>query len=374
MTLYAKKHGFALVMTMMMTSLIIMITTFISYRATMFLPYAKIAIHQQKARQLALGGIQLAISQLSEIKESEETQETPNTKNKKQDTKLNDTHIAKKLIQSIIPLLGIMQSVPLKKHIDGINGSIQFCITSEHGKINLNQLYDFEKHQFIDDSEKISEDQKKKGSKQLLVEIFDAIQKTMGGKSLFESFEKFLKQRQYRLDDITELLTAPGFDIFKDYVFYAPLTTSQESKESKPLYLADLFTLESGSKTVEPWLLSDSMRGALGMSRVVPESSEKKESAQDMMQETLKAFSLSTDWKQQWDKLLSPRYKKEYSGLSPAVVSHLSTKFEPKIFSVVSYGTFAQVTQRLYAILERTVEKTKDDVVMQVRIKKIYWL
>ena len=45
------------------------------YRTTMFVPYAKIAISQQKAQLLAMSGIQLAISELSSLKKPEEKKE-----------------------------------------------------------------------------------------------------------------------------------------------------------------------------------------------------------------------------------------------------------------------------------------------------------
>jgi len=334
----------------------------------MFVPYAKIAMRQQKAQLLAMSGIQLAISELSRFKKPEAK------KDGEQQQKLDDAYLARQLLTNILPHLNQWQRVPLTKEADGIKGLIQLCITSEHGKINLNNIYDFEKHAFIDDKKEATEEEKKKSWRSLFKELFGAVQKNMGGTNLFESFEKFLKQRQYKLDDATELLRAPGFDIFKNYIFYIPPIGNTENKKAwRPFFLTDLFTLTSGQETIEPWLFSDSIRGSLGLSRVAV-SSDKKESTQKMIQETLKKFSLSTDWKKDWDQLMAPRYEKELSALSPSVISHLGTKFEPTIFSVVSYGTFAKVTQRLYALLERTVEQQKDDVVIHVKIKKIYWL
>ena len=121
-------------------------------------------------------------------------------------------------------------------------------------------------------------------------------------------------------------------------------------------------------------MLSDSVRGSFGFKRVTQELAEKKESAGTMIQESLKSFTLSTDWKKNWNQLLTPFYQAEYNTLIPSLTTYLSTKFESTVFSVVSYGTFARITQRLYALLERTVEKNGDDVVIQVKIKKIYWL
>lgn len=369
---HTSKHGFALMLTMLIITLIVSITTYVAYRTTMFIPYTKIAIEQQKARQLALSGIQLAISRLSTIKKPESSDP------QKQNQKIDETYIAKQLLTTVLPNIHQWKSVRLRKSSDGIDGIIQFCISSEHGKININTLYDFENHRFIDEKDQKDAqpvNDKKENLRSFFKNIFEYIQKNMGGTNLFESFEKFLKQRQYRLDDVTELLAAPGFEIFRNYIFYVPPTpTKENTPEWRPFFLTDLFTIDSGHKEIEPWLLSDSVRGSFGFKRVTQELAEKKENASTMIQEALNSFTLTTDWKKSWNQLLTPFYQTEYNALIPSLTTYLSTKFESTVFSVVSYGTFARITQRLYALLERTVEKNGDDVVIQVKIKKIYWL
>lgn len=367
--MHQEQRGFVLVLTLLIISLLVSLTTYIMYRTTVFVPYAKIAMHQQKAQLLAMSGIQLAISQLSSFKKPEKPAEG------QKEEKIDDVYIARQLLTSILPSLNEWQIVPLTQELDGIKGIIQFSLMSEHGKIDLNAIYDFEKHMFVDEKKDGLEEDKKTGWRQLCKELFGVIQKNMGGANLFEAFEKFLKQRQYKLDDVTELLRAPGFDIFKNYIFYIPPRGNSENKnEWRPFFLADLFTVNSGQASIEPWLISDSIRGALGLKRLVALSTDKKESMQKVMQEMLNKFSLSTDWKKSWDQLFSSSYGKEYAALSPSFSSHLSTKFESTLFSVVSYGTFSRVTQRVYAILERVVQKEKDDVMIHVHIKKIYWL
>ena len=67
-----QQSGFVLVLTLLIISLAVSVTTFIMYRTTMFVPYAKIAMRQQKAQLLAMSGVQLAISELSALKKPEE--------------------------------------------------------------------------------------------------------------------------------------------------------------------------------------------------------------------------------------------------------------------------------------------------------------
>jgi len=366
---YARRSGFVMVLTMLVVSLVVTLTTYIMYRTSMFMPYARTALRQQKARLLATSGIQLAISQLSQYEKPEQKDDD------KKKPPVDDAYLARQLLMRVVPHLNQWQRVPLIKEEDGIKGEISFCIGSERGKIDINAVYDFENHQFIDDKKEQTEDEKKKSWRQFFKDLFANVQKTMGSSNLFESFEKFLKQRQYKLDDVTELLQAPGFEIFKNYIFYVPPTTATEGEKAwRPFFLADLFTVASGQDKIDPWLFSDSVRAGLGLNRVVSEAPDKTESARKMMQEKVQNFSLSTDWKKEWDQVLASLYGKEYSTLTPCVASHLATKFEPTIFSVVSYGTFEKVTQRLYALLERTILKQEEDVVIQVKIKKIYWL
>lgn len=360
-------RGFVLILTMLIVALVTSITTYIAYRASMFVPYTKVAINHQKAYQLALSGVQLAISKISTIKKPEESAD------KKKQTKMDDAYIAKQLLLAILPQFGQLNTVRLRKDMDGLDGTIQFCITSEEGKLDINALYDYEKHRFVDENDQPNEQAAQQGIRALFKEIFEYTQKAMSGANLLESFENFLKQRQYKLDDVTELLAAPGFEIFRNYIFYIPPAPAKtDVAEWRPFFLTDLFTINSGNKELNPWLLSDSVRGAFGFKRVAQESAEKKESTSKMIQETVSKFALSTDWKQHWDQLLAPYYQKEYSALTPSMISRMSTKFESTVFSVVSYGTFANVTQRLYALLERVVTKNGDEVAIVVKIKKIY--
>ena len=136
-----------------------------------------------------------------------------------------------------MPILNRWQTVKLDFAKDGIDGEIKICIMSEDGKINLNELYDFQKHAFVGSGKEQEE------LKKTLQEIFGNIKKASGTEGLFESLETFLKERDDKLRDITELLTIKAFANFKNDIFYTPDHQSSTGKEKKPLYLTDIFTL-----------------------------------------------------------------------------------------------------------------------------------
>ena len=55
-----------------------------------------------------------------------------------------------------------------------------------------------------------------------------------GAKDLFEQFEKFLKQRQYKLNDVTELLSIKELrDTFKEAHFLRTAITKRHKKGTK---------------------------------------------------------------------------------------------------------------------------------------------
>ena len=56
----------------------------------------------------------------------------------------------KQLLKAILPVINRPQSFALKQAVDGINGTITIVLGSEEGKININKLYDFDKHKFLE--------------------------------------------------------------------------------------------------------------------------------------------------------------------------------------------------------------------------------
>lgn len=72
--------------------------------------------------------------------------------------------------------------------------------------------------------------------------------------------------------------------------------------------------------------------------------------------------------------MLQPMYGKELRTLPKNIDSMLSTTFDPHFFSVRVHGKVGEVTQRLYAILERVKRSQGKEIVYDVFVRKLYWL
>lgn len=337
--IYKKKSGYILTLTLLLIFLSMFLVVYIANKGSVFIPYATIAIEQKQSYCLAQGGISLAVSQIVSPKVAPQKQE----KGKKPtaEDKIKD------MLTVVLPVLNQWQEVQLTEDVDGIDGTIRFCIMSENGKIDLNAFYDFEKHQFIDTDK----------TKNMFKELFEKI-KGINGSELLDAFEKMFKERKFRFNDPTELLTKE-FASFKDHVFYEPA-----SDKGRKVYLTDLFTVWTGKRSLNPWLLSDSMSVILGFSS--KDVAERKK----MVAQWLKPFKLNVQWQSEWDKLLKPLYGKEYNSIPKSLQPLLSGTFEANLFSVLSHATVGRVTTRLLAI----VECPKSGQSTDITIKKVYWL
>lgn len=336
-----KKSGYILTLTLLLVFLSMFMVLYIAHKASTFASYAQLEIEQKKAYTVALSGVHLAMSQIVSPKvaqkEEQETKSKPTEEEK-----------IKNMLTVILPGLNRWQEIQLTEQREGIDATVKWCISCENGKIDLNAFYDFEKHQFINAKE----------TQQIFKDLFEKIQKSTAGSDLFGEFEKILKERKYRFNDPTELLTKQ-FEQFKDAIFYEP-----EGTTHKKIYLNDIFTVWTGKRSINPWLLSEGLITLIGgqSGQETPIVERKK-----MVAQWLKPFKLNAQWQSDWDKLLKPLYGKEFNGIPKSLQSLLSSTFEARVFSVLSSATVGRVTQRLLAIVESSSTR-------QPIIKKVYWL
>jgi len=363
-----QQSGFILVLTLMILSMIVMLVTQLFQNSTIHFYFDRTMIEREKATALAKGGIELAISQLTlpksdETKSNEKTQTPPKDAEEKKDPNIE-------LLKKVLPILNRWQSFTLKEDIDGLDGEIKLCITCEDGKIDINQWFDFNKKKFIGEDAK---DHSLKGEasidgKKIFKVLFNSIKKSASGKDLFELFEKFLKQRQYKLNEVTELLTIKEFrEAFKEALFYEPPALKGTKKEQRPVYLMDIFTIWSGAKTVNPWLLSDSICAIVGLMRAQTGDTPAREKEVEQLLKGIK--SIEGDLKITWEKVLQKLYGKELKAVPSEFSSLLAQNFEAKTFGVLSYGTVGKITQKVFAIIERN-----KNAQVPYTIKRLYWL
>jgi len=353
----ANGSGYILLTSVMIIAMCTTIVSFVVISSSTYSPFARTIIARERAKLLAFAGIECARSQLMFPLEKEKGKADKEKKPDEQEQAWN-------LLATILPHLNRWQTVEMKEKIDGVNGSIQLCIMCEDGKLNINELYDFNTHKFI------GEGDPKKDAKKLFQDIFARIKEQTGGIDLFDPFEKFLKERQYKVRDITQLLSVKQFAVLKDKLFYKPLDSDKKERGAKhSIYLTDLFTLWSEQNGIEPWLLSHSMEVVAGFKGALDVD---QTGWQEKVEQSLKQFRMKAQWSTDWNSQLASLYGVEFNSIPPRIAARFDSLFAPRYFSVRTRATVGGVTQELYAIMKRT-KKTEQSAV-DVQIKKVYWL
>ena len=345
-----KQSGYILAITLAFIAMLMFLGAYVANKGLVFGAYSKTMINRQKAMQLATGGIQLAMSQIAgePVKKEKEQPKDQPAKGAQAGKTPEQPSEGKQLLKTLLPVFNKVQTFTLKQSIEGVNGTITLLIGSEEGKININAMYDFDKHKFS------GEGAAQNDMKKVMQEVFVALKERTGA-DLFAEFEKFLKERKYPLNDVTELLAIKGFDVFKNEVF----EDGQAAKDQKKpqIFLADLFTVSSPRAQIEPWFFSDSVLALLNLKR------DKEKSVDDL----LKNYKDRSDWKNDWAKTLKPLYNIDYTALPKGIASLLNPTFAPRFFSVLSVGTVGGVPVRLLAIVERVKSGTDQSIKMIIR-------
>ncbi len=382
------QSGYIMVLTLTLISLASLILAIIFQKSTIFSPFAKLSVDRQHARTLAQSGIGIAISQLAQKKEPpKEKTEDENTKKNKKDE--SDT---KKLFTELLPVLNQWQEFRLTQEADQIDGVIKICIMSEEGKININEIFDFENKKIkgapkkeskeikTSEKDKKAKDKAEKGRTQKkeidwhkpLEIIFKALEQKTGQKDLLKQIEQFLQKQEKPINDVTQLLEIKSFLFFKDHRYYQPPSQKQQDKEKeRPLFLTDLFTTHSKNGAINPWLLSDSLRSVLGEPRaLIGDAKERVQQTKEWLAEFKDRVSWQNDWKQQAGKMLKKISPEMQKILFPVFAESL----DPTVFSVLASATINDVTQQLFVILERTKGSQNDKTLYDINIRRFYWV
>jgi len=373
-----KSPGYILVFSLAMIALVIVLATRIVDLSSVHVRFTQTMLEREHAKILAWSGVSIAMSQLS-VREKEKKKGKEEKKEIKKASEEWTQNEAKLFLKTILPVLNEWQTFVIKKDKFGINGTVKICISSEDGKIDLNQLFDFEKKKFIGQGQKTGD------YKKILQQLFKTLQKKVKGKSLFEKFEEYLtkkqkfeqilKNRQNRLYDTTEFLGIKEFEVFEDKVFKAvPYETKKgENKKGETVYWTDIFTLWSGDDKVNPWFLSDSIMRLSGL-----KGKKKIEEKKTRIEKLVKQFKHNLSWPDDWNKIFAKLYGVEHKNLPNWAKQIMGTTFAPNTFCVLSYGTVGKVTQKLCAIFERKkISKGKEknkEMVIEFEIKKFYWI
>ena len=329
-----KNNSFVLIFTLTILSL----TTIITYQL-MKLVYVgthfdQAMVDRENAEMLALGGINLAMSKLL-IKSpfAKASGDKDEAEKKKQEKKEFEN-----FLKHTLPNINRWQEFDLKEEIDGIDGQVKICISCENSKININESFDFKKNEFKEEYKKFLNTIKFKSGDQT-------------SSKFLKKLTDFLKKRGKKLDDLSELQTGALTEI--QQFFYNPPIRTEKKKDAKPnqsLAIQDIFTIWSKTNKIEALFLSDSMCAILGLRRPTSYDSE---ILKEKFKNVIKNFDQGKDENtEEYWKIVRPIYEgKTKFKIEDKKI--FSLRFEPKVYSVISFGKVGNVEQRLLAIIEK---------------------
>ncbi len=368
-----KSSGVIVIVALMMVSVIAMVTVQLISSVRVGSRFIKTMVEREKAKALALSGIQIAMAQLLPVEDKDkDEQEKDKNKAQTQTPQNNKSDLTKKLLKFLLPHLNRWQKFSFDEKKDGFDGLVKICITSEQGKINLNEAFDFDKQEF------------KKEYAQFLGGL--AIQNKLPEGELLKILQDFFTKRKKKLNELSELLeikALEGIDFF-----YKPPQDPRDKKEkavpNKNLAVQDIFTLWTPTAELDMLLLSDALCAMLNLRRPRVQDAV-------TMKEQYKTFiaAYQDNWSQNWDqnwKNIASIYEDK-----PVTIKNLQSviakQFEPSIYSVLSYGIVGKTEQQLLAIVKKVKEKKvvqqagnqtgatqKNDEQERFKIIRLYWL
>ncbi len=359
-----KKKASVLLFTLLILSVVTILTQQLFRSVWVGTFFNSRMIAKEQAQMLALGGVNLAISQLTLRKP---------TKKESAEKKGEDWPI-KDFLMRVWPNLNRWQTFVLDEKLDGIDGKIKICISCENGKININEAFDFQKLEFKDKFN-------------LLLKGLHIKGKLAEGEIL-KRLTGFLKARKRKVDDVSELVNVPGFEHLD--VFYKPPKIPKTKQKSEPnidLALQDLFTIWTSDEKIELLFPTDSLCGVFGLRR--PQADDAQ-----LMKEKFKIAvgAFKKDWGANWEnnwQFMQPIY-----GPKPKVLKDfnetLSKEFGPEVYSVLSCGEVGEVEQQLLVIIKQMEQKSeqkeslpsreekkeekKENSRKKFKILRMYWL
>ncbi len=370
--------GYILMLTLMIISLMTIMISRVVNQAMVQRQLSKLFIERQKAKMLAFGGVQIAISQLSFAEEKKPEQKAPPATAAPAGGQKPDDTFKKKFLQQFA-VLNRWQTFDFKEDIDGFESALKIYITSEEGKINLNTLYDFDKKSFTVGANKpqsqaagpqgAAQQPKQQSAatefdpKKVIQLLGERLKPVLPKLNLLETLEKILRERGKPLYDLSELITNKDFAPFADKLFIQPEAETAE-KKIPPLF--DLFTIYGEKKELYPVALSHSLATIFGLRQFSTDPEKRTKELEDIT----KSLPQSTNWSTQWNQLLAPLAGKQYTDIPAELRPLWAPQFDSIFFSVTVYATVGAITEKLCAILE----KKEHDKQTVYTIKRIYWI
>ncbi|MFH0898817.1 MAG: hypothetical protein V1855_04515 [bacterium] len=363
-----KNNGFVVIVALMMVSLMILLTQQLLQNVTVSSVFIKTMVDRERAEMLALSGLEIAMFNLLGKQEGKKKKEggapvapatppAPAAGSAKGTEKKKLTE-EQRFLQRILPFLNRWREYTLTEKLDGVDGQIKICISCEHGKININEIFDFKKQEF-------------KKEYAALLQGLEIKGKFKAGEIL-KRLEEFLTKRRKKLDDVSELSSIKGLGHLD--IFYKPpkagrVISERKKEPSAPntdLTLQDIFTIWTDKAELDPLFFSDSLCAIFTLRR--PRADDAK-----IMKDKFKNFienfkkEWAGDWVANWKNL--ELFYEQTPKFLQNIKDVFSKQFEPTVYSVLSCGKVGQVEQYLLAIIKK-VDKKQDEEKAQGKDEK----
>lgn len=343
------------------------LVTQIFYIGNLYNSYVSLTLDRERARQLALGGVSVAMSQLMLLDKKLSPPPKEEKKENEKEKKTSDTlrsENQKKLLELMLQVQNRWQTFILKHETDGIDAELKICISCENGKIDCNKLYNYEIHKFLSHRNQNTEDLYKLLGKKLTP--------FLRGKNIADQIISFIGTQKRPMLTVTEFLKdkkiAPLFD---NRIFYIPPEQIQLDKKddsdvnvaSSQVYLTDLFTV-NGEGFISMWSISPSLQKAFGL---YADKKMSLERAKEIIKQVDPSQIKNID---ELSRALEIIYGGKNNALPKEFISYLNSKFEPRLFSVLCYAKVGRVGQKLLALVEKAPMKDGETI----KMIKVYWI
>lgn len=343
------RSGSIVVFSLMMLSLIALITQQLIKSAMVGSKFIATMVDREHAEMLALGGVNIAIAQLNRgitafentEKKEEASKEGRDQTADEKDADKKDAHPMQDFIEHLLAHLNCWQHFEFDTKQDGLSGLVSVAISSEHGKININEVFDFKKQAF------------KKEYEALLKTL--EIPGLITGVEFHKRLEDFFKKRGKKIHDVSELIPAIGLQNMS--IFYQPPVMPLKRQAAQPnmdVYLTDIFTIWSGEATIDPLVMSDSVRAMFGLRRSLATDAQLLKEAYKKVAEVFQPH-WGRDWEGNWQHI-QPIIGEKGKAVS-ALKDIFSKTFKSQVYSVLSYAKVNSVEQRLVAIIKLSEEQ-----------------
>jgi len=302
--------------------------------------YSSAVFKKYQANLLALSGINIALSKLNkhpdlidwktflQLLRNDEQPKEAVAENEKLERLQN-------WFLDIFSNLNKYQDFKLSSDVEGVDGEISICLSSEDGKLNINKIFDFDKKQFRED----------------FLTILDSlkIEGRLKPGEFRKVLEAYMALRGYPLNDISELYDMLAFERVDMYYLPPFLNDRGESVSISVLALGDIFTTYSESEFLNPVFLTDSLCSLLGLRR--PRADDAK-----VLQDVYK--KIASDFNEKFCSDLATMWEKVTTVLGPfndmlkKNEKIFSKDFTYSTFSLISKGKVGSITSTLVAYLK----------------------